>query len=131
MLRTKSVHSPIGPDDGLRLLVARFRGRGMPKDRYDVWMANLGPSELLLRAYQRGEVSWREYTRRYKSEIGAESSPFDERNQTIKNLGQKFTLRLIEHLSRQGNVTLLCHCDEDETQCHRHLLKAMIDRSAP
>ena len=73
---------------------------------------------------------WREYTRRYKSEIAAESSPFDERNKTIKNLGQKFTLRLIEHLSRQGNVTLLCHCDEDETQCHRHLLKAMIEQSA-
>jgi uncharacterized protein YeaO (DUF488 family) len=130
MLRTKSVHSPIAPEDGLRILVARFRGRGMPKDRYDVWMANLGPSERLLRAYQRGEVSWREYTRRYKSEIGGESSRFDERNPTIKNLGQKFTLRLIEHLSRQGNVTLLCHCDEDTKRCHRHLLKPLIERSA-
>ncbi len=75
MLRTKSVHTPIGPDDGLRILVARFRGRGMPKDRYDVWMANLGPSEQLLRAYQRGEVSWREYTRRYKSEIAVGVEP--------------------------------------------------------
>ena len=130
MLRTKSVHSPIDADDGLRILVARFRGRGMPKDRYDVWMANLGPSERLLRAYQSGEISWSEYTRRYKSEIGGESSPFDERNPTIKNLGQKFTLRLIEHLSRQGNVTLLCHCEEDTRQCHRHLLKALIEKSA-
>ena len=130
MLRTKSVHSPIEPEDGLRILIARFRGRGMPKDRYDVWMANLGPSERLLRAYQRGEVSWSEYTRRYRSEITAESSPFDERNATIKNLGQKFTLRLLEHLSRQQNVTLLCHCDEDTTQCHRHLLKTLIERSA-
>jgi uncharacterized protein YeaO (DUF488 family) len=129
MLRTKSVHSPIGPDDGLRILVARFRGRRIPADRYDVWMANLGPSEWLLRAYQRGEVSWAEYTRRYKSEIRGESSRFDERNPTIKNLGQKFTLRLIEHLSSEGDVTLLCHCDEDATQCHRHLLKALIERS--
>lgn len=50
----------------------------MPKDRYDVWMANLGP---------------------------------------------------IDHLSKQGNVTLLCHCDEDEAHCHRHLLKELIERS--
>jgi uncharacterized protein YeaO (DUF488 family) len=129
MLRTKSVHSPIDPDDGLRILVARFRGRGLTKDRYHVWMANLGPSEQLLRAYQRGELSWAEYTRRYKREIGGESSPFDQRNPTIKNLGQKFTLRLIEHLSRHGDVTLLCHCDEDTKHCHRHLLKALIERS--
>ena len=130
MLRTKSVHSPIEPDDGLRILVARFRGRGMPKDRYDVWMASLGPSEELLRAYQRGGVTWAEYTRRYRSEMRAESSPFDERNRTIKNLGQKFTLRLLDHLSKQGNVTLLCHCDEDATQCHRHLLKKLIEASS-
>jgi uncharacterized protein YeaO (DUF488 family) len=130
MLRTKSVHSPIAPEDGLRILIARFRGRGMPKDRYDVWMANLGPSEELLRAYQRDEVSWAEYTRRYKGEMRGESSRFDERNPTIKNLGQKFTLRLIEHLSRQGNVTLLCHCDEDEPHCHRHLLETLVERSS-
>ena len=129
MLRTKSVHSPIAPEDGLRLLIARFRGRGMPKDRYDVWMANLGPSEKLLREYQGGKVSWAEYTRRYKSEIGGESSPFDERNATIKNLGQKFTLRLIKHLAEKGPVTLLCHCDEDQQHCHRHLLAKLIERS--
>ena len=129
MLRTKSVHSPIEPEDGLRILIARFRGRGMPKDRYDVWMANLGPSERLLRAYQSGEVSWPEYTRRYKSEIGGESSPFDERNRTIKNLGQKFTLRLLRHLAERETVTLLCHCDEEEMHCHRHLLKRLIERS--
>ena len=129
MLRTKSVHSPIAPEDGLRLLIARFRGRGMPKDRYDVWMASLGPSEKLLREYQAGKVSWAEYTRRYKSEIGGESSPFDERNATIKNLGQKFTLRLIKHLAEQGPVTLLCHCDEEEQHCHRHLLAKLIEKS--
>jgi uncharacterized protein YeaO (DUF488 family) len=131
MLRTKSVHTPIEPDDGLRILVARFRGRGMPKDRYDVWMASLGPSEELLRAYLDDKVSWSEYTRRYRSEMRGESSSFDRRNRTIKNLGQKFTLRLIDHLSKQGNVTLLCHCDEDEKQCHRHLLKKLIERSGP
>ena len=30
MFKTKSVHSPAEPADGLRLLVTRFRGRGLP-----------------------------------------------------------------------------------------------------
>ena len=54
MLRTKSVWSAINrKTDGLRILVTRFRGRGMPASRYDVWMPNLGPSERLLSGVQR------------------------------------------------------------------------------
>lgn len=46
MLTTKSVDSPIDREaDGLRILATRFRGRGMPSNRYDVWMPSLGPSE--------------------------------------------------------------------------------------
>ena len=51
MLRVKSLGSPIAEEDGLRVLAARFRGRGTPTDRYDVWMASLGPSEALLRRF--------------------------------------------------------------------------------
>ena len=53
MLRTKSVWTPINrKTDGLRILVTRFRGRGLPGSRYDVWMPSLGPSERLLGAGQ-------------------------------------------------------------------------------
>ncbi len=55
MIRTKSVWSPIDQKkDGLRVLAARFRGRGLPAGRYDVWMPSLGPSETLLRRLQAG-----------------------------------------------------------------------------
>lgn len=132
MLRTKSVHSPIDPkSDGLRVLATRLRGRGMKSDRYDVWMANLGPSELLLRGASKGrgsEQAWRDFARRYKAEMSS-SSDIDASNATIKNHGQKFTLRLIKRLSEQGNVTLMCHCAEEERHCHRHLLKELILRS--
>ena len=57
VIKTKSVFSPIEPRvDGLRILVARFRGRGLPTARYHVWMANLGPSEKLLRGFQSGLI---------------------------------------------------------------------------
>jgi uncharacterized protein YeaO (DUF488 family) len=129
MLSTKSVDTPIEPEpDGLRILVARFRGRGLPSNRYDVWMANLGPSEELLRALLSGAIGWPEYKRRYEREL-FEPGEIDARSRTIKNHGQKFTLRLIKELARRGPVTLLCHCAEEEQHCHRHLLRKLIESS--
>ena len=126
MLTTKSVWTPIDRrKDGLRLLVTRFRGRGMPKSRYDVWLPSLGPSERLLREFLGGKVGWAEFGRTYRKELFLDG-PIDSKSRTIKNHGQKFTLRLIRELARKGNVTLMCHCAEDQKQCHRHLLRALI-----
>lgn len=129
MLRTKSVWSPVDRKrDGLRILATRFRGRGLPASRYDVWMASLGPSESLLRDFLAGKVSWAEFSRRYRAELKM-GGDLDRTNATIKNHGQKFTLRLIDRLARKGNITLLCHCDEDQQHCHRHLLHRAILQS--
>ena len=45
--------SPCGPLSigrltALRILATRFRGRGMPTTRYDVWMPSLAPTERTL-----------------------------------------------------------------------------------
>jgi uncharacterized protein YeaO (DUF488 family) len=126
MLRTKSVSTPVNrKTDGLRILATRFRGRGLPADRYDVWMPSLGPSERLLRAVQAGRISWAAFARAYRGELFMDG-PIDARSPSIKNHGQKFTLRLLERLARSSHVTLLCHCAEDQTHCHRHLLKQLI-----
>lgn len=126
MLRTKSVSTPIDRQrDGLRILVTRFRGRGMRTSRYDVWMASLGPSERLLRDGLSGRISWARFIREYRRELFLDG-PVDARSPTIKNHGQKFTLRLIKRLARSGPVTLMCHCAEDQQQCHRHELKRLI-----
>ena len=127
MFKTKSVHSPIEPGDGLRILAARGRGRGLPANRFDVWMANLGPSEELRDAILAGRISWSEYRRRYLKEL-RETGGVDVRNKRIKNHGQKFTLRLLQHLAETQTVTLLCHCAEEEKHCHRHLLKALLEK---
>jgi uncharacterized protein YeaO (DUF488 family) len=127
VFKTKSVSSPIEPRDGLRILAARGRGRGLPADRFDVWMANLGPSEQLRDAILAGKISWSEYSRRYVKEL-TETGGADARNDRIKNHGQKFTLRLLQHLGKKQTITLLCHCAEDEQHCHRHLLKAVLEK---
>lgn len=126
MIKTKSVYSPVDrKKDGLRLLVTRFRGRGLRKTRYDVWMPSLGPSEQLLAKIFEEKISWSEFSREYKSELFMDG-PVDERCETIKNHGQKFSLRLIKKLANRGPVTLLCHCDEEQEYCHRHLLRSVI-----
>ena len=70
MIRTKSVHSPIDRhNDGLRILATRGHGRGLRANRYDVWMANLGPSEALMSARRNNRITWGEFSRRYRKEL--------------------------------------------------------------
>ncbi|HEX8027302.1 MAG TPA: DUF488 family protein [Vicinamibacterales bacterium] len=125
MIKTRSVWSDIKKDDGLRILATRFRGRGLPRSQYDVWMPSLGPSEQLLKAAQSGEIDWKTFTRRYREELFLDG-PIDDRSETIKNHGQKSALRLLRTLGEKQNVTLMCHCAEDATQCHRFLLQKEI-----
>src|SRR5436853_4375804 len=119
MLKTKSVESSIDRNgDGLRILATRFRGRGLSASRYDVWMPSLGPSEQLLKAMLAGRITWAAFSRAYRQELFLDG-PIDRRSKTIKNHGQKFTLRLLKQLAAHGDVTLMCHCAENESQCHR------------
>jgi len=129
MLLTKSVHSPTEPGDGLRILTSRFRGRGLPRTAYDVWMPNLGPSEASLKRWKAGGITWKDYARAYTAELFLDGD-LDARNRTIKNHGQKFSLRLIKELAQRETVTLLCQCAEEEQHCHRHVLQRLILSSA-
>ncbi len=125
MIRTKSVYDPIDrKKDGLRILAARSLGMYLKSSRYDVWMANLGPSDRLRKSLAAETISWGEFARAYRTEL-MESGPLDKRNGRIKNQGQKFTLRLLQTLGRKGAVTLMCHC-EDESRCHRSILKKVL-----
>src|ERR1039458_3385197 len=105
MLKIKSVFEPIDQDDGLRILATRYLGRGMKSSRYDVWMANLGPSERLLKTHSR--IDWQEWSRRYRNQMLG-SDTHEPKNPLIRDAGQKFTLRLIKHLAKHQNITLMC-----------------------
>ena len=91
------------------------------------WMPALGPSEELLRAVQSGAIDWKTYTKRYREELFL-NGPIDARSRTIKNHGQKSTLRLLKALAERHNVTQLCHSAEKATQCHRFILAKEIER---
>jgi uncharacterized protein YeaO (DUF488 family) len=79
----------------------------------------------LLKAVKAGTITWAAFARDFKKELFLDGA-VDSRNTTIKNHGQKSTLRLIKVMAREGNVTLMCHCDEDAQHCHRHILRELI-----
>ena len=51
----------------------------------------------------------------------------DAGNTTIKDHGQKSTLRLVAKLDEKENGTLLRHCAEDAKECHRFELQKLIE----
>ena len=119
-LKTKRWNDPIGPDDGHRLLVTRYRPRGLPKsdETWAAWDKELGPSvELHAAAYGKGErltLNWDTYRQRYLKEM----------------LAQKDRIRAIADRVKQGEtITLLCSAQcTREDRCHRSLLKTLIER---
>jgi uncharacterized protein YeaO (DUF488 family) len=110
VIRTKRIYERPAPEDGFRLLIMRLWPRGVRKDAVDAWEPDLGPSRELLRAYREGRVGWDELARRYVDEMA----------------GRQELLERYRELARAQTVTLLCSC-EDETRCHRTLLRGLLE----
>lgn len=120
-LKTKRWDDPIEPDDGLRVLVCRYRPRGVRKEdeAWDVWAPNLGPSRELHAAYYGktgAPIPWEEYQRRYLEEVKS---------------ARVLIRSLAERVRRGEQVTLLCSSAcVDPARCHRTLLGAILEREA-
>lgn len=106
--------------EGLRIGTVRRPPRGVrkedyaSKDIYDVWFPNLSPSAALLReAFPvTDDKTWRTFKRRFLSEM---KSPEAKRD-----------LDLLAALSHHADFSIGCYC-EDETRCHRSILKALLE----
>jgi len=116
-IKTRRWNDAAEPDDGLRLLVCRYRPRGLPKakETWHEWWKDLGPSRELHAAFygKSGKpVTWAQYRVRYLREM---------RRQTgrIQSLARR--------VAGGESITLLCSsaCG-DEARCHRSLLKELI-----
>jgi len=123
VLNTKRWNDPASPDDGARLLVARYRPRGVTREAetWDSWLPQLGPSRGLHAAvYGKGQppITWEDYRARYLEEMTAQRFWIDA-------LGQQ--------MARGEVLTLLCSSAcVDAQRCHRTLLRDLIvEASAP
>jgi uncharacterized protein YeaO (DUF488 family) len=113
LLIEKSAFAPAGPEDGLRLLVTRFKPYGLCKKDWDLWLTDLAPSKALVKGFHAGKMAWKRFASAYRQEI-------DE---------QKSLLRLLKHMSAEGRpITLLCACEKPD-QCHRRLLRDAIEKA--
>ncbi len=117
-LKTRRWNAPPEPDDGLRVLVCRYRPRALPKakETWDVWMSHLGPSAELFSAFKgKGQppILVSEYLRRYAEEMKAQHGAIAE---------------LATRLDRGEHVTLLCSKDCIIAEiCHRTTLAKLIE----
>ena len=117
-IKTKRWIDPIDPDDGLRVLVCRYRPRGVAKadEVWDIWEPSLGPSkELHAAVYTHGSspIPWERYRVRYLAEQRGNSAKIAE---------------LADRVRRGETVTLLCSSAcERESRCHRSILKDLIE----
>jgi uncharacterized protein YeaO (DUF488 family) len=124
-IRIVRLGTPRAPGEGLRIGTVRRPPRGVRKEHYaerdyfDVWLPELAPSAPLV-SYALSEPFTRErfgaYERRYRKEM---QQPQAQR-----------LIALLAALSAQTNFSIGCYC-EDETRCHRSLLKSLlIERGA-
>lgn len=109
------------PGDGYRLLVCRYRPRGVPKETepWDAWCPALAPSvELHAARYgKRGDpLPWEQYEERFLAEM--------ER--------QRYWIESFAAKVRAGaEITLLCSSAcVDPGACHRTLVARLLERAA-
>ena len=106
--------------EGLRIDTVRRPPRGVRKQDYaalgyfDVWLPELAPSAPLVSWFFSQPLTarrWASYARRYRNEM---SKPAASR-----------LIALLAALSSQTNFSVGCYC-EDESHCHRSLLKKLL-----
>jgi len=113
LLIEKGAYAPAGQEDGLRLLVTRFKPYGLGKKDYDLWLRDLSPSSALVKGFQAGKLAWPRFATAYRKEVQA----------------QKSLLRTLKFMSEEGRaITLLCACEKPD-QCHRRLLRDAIAKA--
>jgi uncharacterized protein YeaO (DUF488 family) len=119
-IRTRRWNDPAEPGDGTRILVTRYRPRGVSKaeETWDVWMRHLAPSaELVAAFYGKGPtktpVTWPAYRATYLREMC-------EQRDAIADLARR--------VAGGETLTLLCSSAcEREARCHRSLLRELIE----
>ena len=122
-IRVVRLGSPRTRGEGLRVGTVRRPPRGVRKEDYaardyfDVWLPELAPSAPLVSfalSQPFTPARWKTYERRYRREMQA---PAAQR-----------LLALLAALSLQTNLSIGCYC-EDESRCHRSLLKELLRRA--
>ncbi|MCO5165491.1 MAG: DUF488 family protein [Planctomycetes bacterium] len=123
---TKSLAEPVAPEDGLRVLIARYRPRGVRRgaETWGAWDKRLAPSQALFdamngRRRERGRVvardlpplGWEAFRARFLDEM--------------RGAPARAALAEWAAHAAEETVTLLCHCAAPD-RCHRALVQGLL-----
>ena len=115
-LSTKRIYEPRSPGDGLRILVMSLWPRGVAREHVDRWYRELGTAPDLIREWKGGSIRWSDFRRRYRN--------------GLQDTAARQAISEIRAMLGKQPVTLLCSC-EDESRCHRSVLKQVILAGSP
>lgn len=116
-IKTKRWNDAIEADDGTRMLICRYRPRGVRKqdETWAEWQPDLGPSRGLHADFygKHGPpIGWAAYQQRYRAEMASQSARIGE---------------LARRVAGGEQITLLCSSAcRDPAHCHRTLLAELI-----
>jgi len=120
-LTTYRYGSPRSAKEGVRIGVARQPPRGIRKEDWqrlgycDVRVPLLAPSPELIARYRHGKIGFPEFSRHYQTEM--------------KRPESRQAIELLAALLPFVPMSLGCFC-EDETKCHRIILRKLVEKEA-
>lgn len=107
--------------EGLRIGVARHVPRGIRREDwqrlgyFDLWVPLLAPPAELVKRYRGEEISFASFSRHYRAELKKKES--------------WQVVELLAGISLFMPISLGCFC-EDESRCHRSILKEIVSKAA-
>ena len=89
MFKVRRVYEASEASDGYRVLVDRIwpRGASKEKERIDLWMKEIAPSDALRKWFGHDPERWQEFQRRYGKELRKEIGPTSQLKQLEKQHG--------------------------------------------
>ena len=113
LLPIKRVYDEPAPADGMRILVDRLWPRGVRKERVDLWLKDIAPSDALRHQYHGHPDQWEAFCAAYAAELGSASV--------------RPALDRLREAVQAGPVTLL-YAARDETRNNAAALRDWLNR---
>jgi uncharacterized protein YeaO (DUF488 family) len=121
VVRIVRLGSARNKNEGIRIGTVRRPPRGVPKtafssqDWYDVWFPTLAPSAETVKLAKQASTpaQWRTFANKYRAEMATPDAAH--------------AIALLAALSHHTNISVGCYC-EDESHCHRSILRTLLAR---
>jgi len=118
-LRLKRVYERPSIADGTRVLVDRLWPRGLSKLEVsaDLWLRDVAPSSELRRWYGHDPRRWRQFNRKYRSELARQPEVLE----LLDDLRRRTPVTLIfgAHNQRHSHAVVLREVLDEQKQTHR------------